>query len=477
MARYSPVKFYKEFIVMYRRLFLLTAIIVTGIANLQAQPTSALKDSTDGLFSDNLDNVVSVTGYSGVDFDSYLLGASYGYAEKITNNGQTSIQFYNNIFSFAGMTQFGNVRIGASYTGGLGGDSSSTSAVEKDEKTVKLNHNGRILVGFPLGDTGVNLGIRAGINAGGEYTQEEPLVGKASESNSFTYRPSLALGTSISLDNGWTFTPSLDVGITIAEDGRVALESGMKIGSSNVGPAVDSTGMLYQDTTSYKTYTTSGEVGLGITFPVTAFTLQGNAAYAFQYGKMPEKSRTLIENNTLKNYEWRPDENSSHTATVHATARKEFLDKIHLAGRAYLQISYAHQLAGGSVAKPETDEASQTSEKNTLTVLPRLYFSGTYDITEKLIFAAGLSFDPITYTFTTSKSYDEKIATTKGIKETETHNYAAPRLSHFGLSFTFKPMEQLHLSVGTTLKQPGTWQTFGEILTNSDIRLSATWKK
>ncbi|MBQ4331912.1 MAG: hypothetical protein IJC31_08755 [Spirochaetaceae bacterium] len=462
---------------MYRRLFLLTAIIVTGIANLQAQPTSALKDSTDGLFSDNLDNVVSVTGYSGVDFDSYLLGASYGYAEKITNNGQTSIQFYNNIFSFAGMTQCGNVRIGASYTGGLGGDSSSTSAVEKDEKTVSLNHNARLLIGFPLGDAGPNLGVRAGINVGGNQIQTDPLIGEATDNNSFTYRPSLALGTSISLDNGWTFTPSLDVGVTIAEDGRVVLEQGIVIGSSNVGPAVDSTGMLYQDTTSYKTYTTSGEVGLGITFPVTTFTLQGNATYAFQYTKMPKKSRTVIENNTLKNYEWRPDENSSHTATVHVTARKEFLDKIHLAGRAYLQVSYAHQLAGGSVAKPETDEASRTLEQNVLTVLPRLYFSGTYDITEKLIFAAGLSFDPITYTFTTAKSYDEKIATTKDDTETESHKYAAPRLAHFGLSFTFKPMEQLNISVGTTLKQPETWQTFGEILTNSNIRLSATWKK
>lgn len=463
--------------IFYRRLFVLTIVIITGMANLQAQPTSALKDSTDGLFSDNLDNVVSVTGYSGVDFDSYLLGASYGYAEKITNNGQTSRQFYNNIFSFAGMTQIGNLHIGASYTGGLGGDSNSSSSVDKDEKKVNLNHNGRILVGFPLGDSGLNIGIRAGINVGGEHTQTDPSTGAATESNSSTYRPSLALGTSISLGNSWTFTPSLDVGVTIAEDGRVALASGMQYGSSNVGPAVDSTGMLYQNTTTYKTYTTSGEVGLGVTFPVTAFILQGNAAYAFQYGKMPEKSSTIIENNILKNYEWRPDENSSHTATVHITARKTFLDKINLAGRAYLQISYAHQLAGGSISKPETGDASQTLEQNTLAVLPRLYFSGTYDITEKLIFAAGFSFDPITYIFKTSKSYDEKIPTSESNTETKDHTYAAPQLSHFGLSLTFKPMEQLHISVGSTLKEPKSWQTFGEILTNSDIRLSATWKK
>ena len=238
--------------IFYRRLFVLTIVIITGMANLQAQPTSALKDSTDGLFSDNLDNVVSVTGYSGVDFDSYLLGASYGYAEKITNNGQTSRQFYNNIFSFAGMTQIGNLRIGASYTGGLGGDSNSSSSVDKDEKKVNLNHNGRILVGFPLGDSGLNIGIRAGINVGGGHTQTDPSTGAATESNSSTYRPSLALGTSISLGNSWTFTPSLDVGVTIAEDGRVALASGMQYGSSNVGPAVDSTGMLYQNTTTYK---------------------------------------------------------------------------------------------------------------------------------------------------------------------------------------------------------------------------------
>lgn len=447
------------------RFILVTALLVTAVG-LYAQPTSALKDSTAGLFSDDLDNVVSVTGYSGIDFNSYLLGANYGYVGEVANNQQDSRHFFNNIFSFAGMTQFGNISIGASYTGNLGGDSTSSSAVDKDEKIVELDHNGRILVGFPLGNTGFNLGVRVGINASGKREQKNPLVGEDTDNNSFTYRPSLALGTNISLDNGWTFTPSLDVGVAIANND-----------TKNIGPAVDSTGMLYQDTTSYKTYTTSGEVGLGITFPVTAFTLQGNATYAFQYAKMPEKSRTVIENNTLKNYEWRPDENSSHTATVHATARKEFLDKIHLAGRAYLQISYAHQLEGGSVAKPETDEASQTSEKNILTVLPRLYFSGTYNITEKLIFAAGLSFDPITYTFTTAKSYDEKKATTKDDTETESHKYATPRLSHFGLSFTFKPIEQLNISVGTTLKQPETWQTFGEILTNSDIRLSATWKK
>ena len=153
------------------------------------------------------------------------------------------------------------------------------------------------------------------------------------------------------------------------------------------------------------------------------------------------------------------------------------MDKINLAGRAYLQISYAHQLAGGSISKPETGDASQTLEQNTLAVLPRLYFSGTYDITEKLIFAAGFSFDPITYIFKTSKSYDEKIPTSESNTETKDHTYAAPQLSHFGLSLTFKPMEQLHISVGSTLKEPKSWQTFGEILTNSDIRLSATWKK
>ncbi len=116
---------------------LFTIIFICSMVSVIAQPATPLKDSTVGLFSSDLDNVVSVTGWSGIDFSNVLVGASYGYVSEGLFNGLPGTSFNANVVNTGGIFETGPVRVGVAYTGSLGHLFASTDL----ESNYRVNMN------------------------------------------------------------------------------------------------------------------------------------------------------------------------------------------------------------------------------------------------------------------------------------------------------------------------------------------------
>ena len=450
-----------------KRIFfaILFALSMSGVV---AQPATPLKDSTAGLFSTDLDNVVSVTGWSGIDFSNLVVGASYGYVSEGFSNGLPVTTFNGNVLNAGGIFETGPVWVGAAYTGALGSTSSFTTTTDEatdstTKSTQKINdHTAYVLVGIPVGN--LNLGLRAGVNVSGSRTDKEENSKLTNDQKAQSIRPSIMAGTSLALSNGWAITPTVNFGFTIADAWRTY---------ATVAGSFYSTD-LPEEIQSYKAYIPSGELGIGVTFPTEKFAWSGQLTYGFEYGFMPEKLYQKVNpDQTADEHIYRTDERIKNTITLHTTGRKVFMDKLTLAARAYIQTSIDKWISGGTQRVAGNQEPSQTMEQTDIVVLPRLYLAGTYQLNEKLSMSAGLSFDPATYLYSQTENYDEDVATGKPKTTSSSHAFNAPSLSNLGFGMTFTPIQEFSVQLGVTLQAPQSWI---DVL-DGNIRLSATWKK
>lgn len=458
-------------------MFFSMAVLVT----LQAQPTSAVKDATNGLFSDNMDNVVSTTGWKSVDFQKYFISGSYGLLGNTILNGNPATTFDTNVLNAAAMFQIKQIRFGLSYTGGIAREINVEESKDitvdtyTDTSAIPMTHNAQALVGIPLFDTNLDLGVRVGLNVTGEKTKRNNSNKQPTERDTLVFTPNIALGTSFSL-SGWTVTPQLQFNLAIANAGRSKEVAG-EFYAADVGPVVDAKGQVYQQTKKYRMYTPAGELSVGIVFPVETFTLQGNLAYSLSKGFMPEKYETSIIDGTETEHKFKTDETLANIVTLHFTGRKTFAEKMNLAGRVYLQVSHNEIVSGGSLVNTTSNTASQTIEEKKWEIRPRLYLAGTYDFTDKISVGAGITFDPVTYSYSSSHSKDEGVKVGNE-KQTEEHKISRPVLSHIGFSLKIKPTESFVIQVGTTLPDiSGTDIKSINGFLGGNIRLSATWKK
>jgi len=462
---------------------IITILISIALAMaLQAQPISAVKDSTNGLFSDEMDNVVSTTGWKSADFQQYFLSGSYGLLGNTILNGNPATTFNTNVLNVAAMFQVKQVRLGLSYTGGIAGDievehaKNITDDTYMDTSSIPMTHNAQALVGMPIFDTGLDLGIKFGLNASGEKSENETAEKKPTERDTRVFTPNIALGTSFSL-SGWTVTPQLQFSLAIANAGRAKTNVAGEFYAADIGPVLDAKGEIYQQTRKYRMYTPSGELSVGVGFPVDNFTLQGNLAYNISYSFMPEKYEVSIVDGIKTEHEFKTDKVIANTVTIHFTGRKAFMEKLNLAGRAYLQINQKNLISGGSIINTTSNTASQTVEEKSVEIRPRLYLAGTYDFSEKLSIGAGITFDPFVYTYSTSHSKDEGVKVGNEIEE-EKHSFAKPIVSHVGFSVKITPIKNFIIQIGTTLPDiSGTDLKSIDGFLGGNIRLSATWKK
>ena len=429
-----------------------------------AQPATPLKDSTVGLFSTDLDNVISVTGWSGIDFTNVLVGASYGYVNEVNSNGIITRDFANNVLSAGGIFGVGPVRVGAAYTGALGNNSEfyteTTDSTAKTNKTNKNNHTAYVLVGIPVGN--LNLGVRAGLNVSGtrEDTEENSKLTKNQKSQSI--RPSIMLGTSLDIADGWAITPTLNFGFTISDAWTSQTAKAGSIFSSN----------LPGEIRSYKAYIPSGELGIGVTFPTEKFSWSGQLTYGFEYAFMPEKMEQKVnQDQTVDEHIYRTDERIKNTITLHTTGRKALSEKLTLAARAYVQTSIDKWREGGMQKVTDNQSILQTTEQTDIMIYPLLYLAGTYQLNEKVSMSAGLSFMPTTYVYSQRAVYNEDISTSKISRES--HKFITPELSKLGFGTTFTPVQEFSVQLGVISTAPKNWT---EVL-NGNIHLSATWKK
>lgn len=450
-----------------KRIFF-TIMIVCSMIKVIAQPATPLKDSTVGLFSTDLDNVVSVTGWSGIDFTNVLMGASYGYVSEGLSNGLPVTTFNGNVLNAGGIFEAGPVRVGAAYTGALGSTSEFSSTTnETTDSTSKLtkkisDHSAYVLVGIPVGN--LNLGLRTGLNVSGTRETTEENSKLTTDQKSLSIRPSIMLGTSLDIADGWAITPTLNFGFTISDAWRTFTTVAGSHFSSN----------LPEEIRSYKAYIPSGELGIGVTFPTEKFAWSGQLTYGFEYGFMPEKMYQKVnQDQTVDEHIYRTDERIKNTITLHTTGRKVFMDKLTLAARAYIQTSIDKWISGGTQRVAGNQEPSQTMEQTDIVVLPRLYLAGTYQLNEKVSMGAGLSFDPATYEYSQSASYDEDVPTSSPKTSGKSHKFKDPLLSNLGFSMTFTPIQEFSVQLGVTLQAPKSWI---DVL-DGNIRLSATWKK
>ncbi|MBR5581103.1 MAG: hypothetical protein IKW26_07390 [Treponema sp.] len=445
----------------------LSILFICSMFCVIGQPSTPLKDTTVGLFSSELDSITSVTGWSGINFQKILAGTSYGYISEGLFNGLPSTTFHGNVLNAGGMFNAGNIRIGVTYTGAIGNGSFFTTETteNKTSNISKLinDHNAFILVGLPIGD--LNLGIRGGFNVSGNRENEEINSKDTMNKQTMAMRPSIMLGTSLKGANGWTITPTLNFGFTISDAWRTFATVSGDFYSSDL-----STEIL-----SYKAYTPSGELGIGVNFPVEEFSLSGQINYSFDYSFMPEKmSIQVLDDQSVEKHIYRTDERMKNTITIHTTGRKSLSDKLTLAARAYIQTSIDKWISGGTKERtPDTISPYQTTEQMDITVLPRLYLAGTYQMNEKVNLSAGVSFDPTTYTYIKSRKYDEGIITGTPKTDSSSHSFNAPLLSKLGFGMTFTPVQEFVVQLGVTLQSPQKWTS----ILDGDFRLSATWKK
>lgn len=433
-----------------------------------AQPATPLKDSTVGLFSTDLDNVVSVTGWSEIDFSSLVVGASYGYVSEGLFNGLPGTSFNGNVLNAGGIFETGPVRVGAAYTGALGnGNLFSTVTNETVNQTTKTSkefndHTAYILVGVPIGD--LNLGLRAGINVSGTREDAEEESKQTKDERTMSIRPSIMAGTSLELADGWAITPTLNLGFTIADSWRTYDTISGTFYSSYLPDNIE----------SYKAYIPSGELGVGVTFPAENFSLSGQVTYGLEYGFMPEKfNKKVNQDQSVDEHIYRTDERIKNTITLHTTGSKKLSENFTLAARVYVQTSIDKWVSGGTTKTTTPDKATQTMKQTDIMILPRLYLAGTYQLNEKVSMSAGFSFDPATYIHSQSSSFDEGIPISSPKTSSKSHAFNKPLLSNLGFGMTFAPVQEFSVQLGVTLQSPQKWTS----VLDGNIRLSATWKK
>lgn len=452
-------------------------------AALYAQTVSPLKEATAGLFGAESDNITSVTGWNGIFFDKVLATASYGYMQSQNDSTGTGTILNANILNTAAMFNMGKSKIlggkiGLSYIGGLGNDLQISDS-KTGSKTVKRNvlpfsHKVNLLVGMP----GNKYGLRIGFDIGGSYSdsKQSPLKENSTNANSLSYKPSLGFGAKLQTQSRYAFTPSAELALSITNSVGAAAGA---ISSGSV-KGIGSDGKKFEHTRVFRKYTPSASVGLGVTFPskmgITTWSLGGK--YAFSYTYMPQKFEQRVISDVLTQAIYRPDSAMSHRFNLTVSQNTTVSWRLALKASASLDLSYAYDLTGGSIAHTITGGTGpiQTSEIHNFTVLPLISAGTTYKINDNVLWFGGIEFRPVTYSIIQTRQYNEKVYVAEA-QTGQDNKIGKPLLTHLGMGLQFKLSPELGLQGAFVLKSGETSpvRTLQDAF-KSNIRLSITWK-
>lgn len=453
-----------------------------------AQVNSVVNDVSLGLYSTGMDNTMSVTGWNSVDISKFLFGAAYGLRNETTFNGNKSIEFLNQRLYATTMAKIKDFKLGVAYKGVLGGDNSISEnnnggGNTVDEKKNDFNHTAQVLFGIPLGN--MDIGVRAGIVIAGNknIVEDKPFTDadfleKIKPENTVSYTPQISAGLNMPLPKGFAVTPAIHLGLGIKNAGRVFSGVSGTFSSFDYGP-VEYNGDIYQKKAVYRMYSPTVEIGSGVNIPLKdeTLTLGASATYIFGGDFMPEKYEYYIINGTETHHKYKPDQRLAHTIRLHSTLTKQFLPNLKLTGRVWLESVFDNNTTGGTrentTISGRGSESIQTADRNNITITPRLYLVGQYDITPRVSFITGIIFTPIVYEYVKTHSYAESgvnISTpeTKSVQ----HTFRLPELSQIALGIRFTPLKNLDIQTGVVLNAPASIQ---DVL-NGTIRLSASYK-
>ena len=471
------------------------------LGNVFAQPASPISEGTDGLFSIDTDNVVSLTGYNSVVFDDFLVTGTYGYMGTGSTN-TAALVLKTHVINGGGMFKVGDLTFGISYLGAFGGNSDTEMKISKTENkgdtpystednTIPLLHNIKVLVGIPVTDD-INLGVRAGIDIGGSLGSQVGNgltltdIQKFKNTNSLSFKPQLAAGTKLALRNGWTLSPTVDMFVSITNSSG----AGQSVyPGEDTGPATSKDGSVYEKKDVMKTYLPGAILDLGIAFPSkNNVNMSANVSYGFDVRIQPEKSQYLNWNDKGSNpqngtHTMQSDSGHSHSLALKFGANTNMTEKLKLAVRVQMDASYKHVVDGGTISVVKTDnvsfETKQTSESDTVFIQPIISAGATYQITETLSWYGGMKFVPVAYSFEKIAQYSESDVVATNDRDITSHTIRYPILASFGTGLQFQPVERLLVSAGLLFAPSNDTvelSTIGNVLSNANLRLGLIWK-
>lgn len=464
------------------------AIVVCGTA--MAQIESPVKNASAGLYSTDADNSISLTGWKGVDLDTFMVTGSYGYFGLNASNTATMV-LKSHVINMAGMFRVGGVTMGVSYLGSLAGSADAALSISSKENlgdnqytekdnNIPMLHNVRVLTGFMAGNMPV--GIRAGIDIGGVYAEKTGLsVSNYNQSNSLSFKPQLAGATSFMVGD-YTLTPSLDLSVAITN----STGSGQVVYSSQDFTVTAPNGDKIVRKNVMATYVPAATIQVGVGFPQRSenTTWSGNFSYGVGVTVMPEKrvyeSTTKDGGTTESDHKYLPDSGHSHSLGMSITATSQLLPRFAIKGKAELGFAYARSIAGGTKETKGTVTPVRTEQTDSVTVGPVISAAVDFAVTDVLHWYAGFSFAPLSYAFNYTQSYAEPgIVVSNNDSKTTTHTVNNPTLSKFGTGLELKPTDDLSITGGLVFLASGGTEitTIGTVLNNANLQLGVVFKK
>lgn len=477
-------------------LFLFLVCFLAGM--LVAQPASPMHEGTNGMFGNDTDSVTSTTGWNTVDFDKFLFTGSYGYMQ-IDGSNTGALVLKTHMLNLAGMFKAGSLTFGLSYQGALGGNTSKGISfsnnmednVKSSSSSFPLFHNIRLLVGIPM-SSGINLGVRAGVDFGGEIGKSSMDSPKTladlrsyTRTDTFSYKPQLSVGTSFGLGD-YTLTPTLDFSLSSVNGTSVGQSS---TSGYHVGPVEAEDGSIYEASRKMRTYTPAFTLGLNVGLPSTNETISWSSkvSYGFSATVQPEKSEfTYAYDGPSKTYTeslhtYRPDKVFAHTVALNVVGTKIVSPRLTVKGKAQFDASYTDSLSGGTTKIDGTGTAEPSTRTKSVYLAPVVSLAANVKLSEMVNWYTGLVCIPVRYTMENAHSYAESGIVINGKSESKmvTHNIHYPIVSQFGTGLQVQPADELTISFGLLFGSSSEQielTTISSVLSNANIRLGLIWK-
>lgn len=438
-----------------------------------AQLNSAIKESSAGLFSTDIDNAVSTTGWQGVKLDRFILSANYGYLSESYDPAH--------LLNVGGMFNAKNVVLGFAYMGAFTGNSTATVTSTQQNNAdntwtssfnFPVQHDIKFLTGFMVKD--IPVGVRAGLEIGGEWAKNRGSdVGKFSQSSKLSFKPNLMVGTKIPVEK-YVFKPTIDFSFLIGNEAAA--------GQNGTRPSVDvavqdQNGDLFIQKDIFRNYTPAVTLALDIDLPSNLENVSWGTSVSYGFGIkfMPKKSTYKNENNNIESATYATDSGQTHTLKFSGTSTVNMTPSFTVKFKAEMLASYLMEKTGGTTAVNNvTDSPSQ--DLQTLTLEPTLYAGFNFKIAKIANWYAGMAFMPFSYVYTHTSQYNE--IGDRQENRNKIHNFKNPSLAKFGTGFGLQPVDTVEIMFGF-LFQPTTatkFTTLNDVFSNFNIKLGFSWK-
>lgn len=455
---------------MYKKIILMV-LFCTSLA--YAQLNSAIKESSAGLFSTDIDSAVSTTGWQGVKLDRFILSANYGYLSESYDPAH--------LLNVGGMFNAKKAVIGFAYMGAFTGNSTATVNYDKRNNgngvwtssfSFPVQHDIKFLTGFMVKD--MPIGVRAGLEIGGEWAKNRGSdVGKFSQSSKLSFKPNLMVGLKIPTEK-YVFKPTIDFSFLIGNEAAA--------GQNGTRPSVDvavqdQNGDVFIQKDIFRNYTPAVTLALDIDLPSKMENVSWSTSVSYGFGIkfMPEKSTYTNDKGSIESATYATDFGHTHTLKFSGTSTVNVSPSFTVKTKAEMLASYLMEKTGGTTAVNNVT-ASPSHDLHTVTLEPTLYAGFNFKIAKIVNWYAGMAFIPFSYVYTYTSQYNE----TGARQETNNtiHNFKNPSLAKFGTGFGLQPADTVEIMFGF-LFQPTTatkFTTLNDVFSNFNIKLGFSWK-